>query len=269
MYTNIGKFLTGKIRNSDLYNFVVRLLALLAETLSENPVIASYIEAISKIVDTMEKVFSRNMKNSQTIEINKKHKERVDLLTALRRKIAAAQKLITDLAQVAVANNLKQEMVDRDWWKSKSLSYADVTTIVRPMLETMAELPFSQWVQDLELQSILDSLGKLQGEFETLVNDRIEEISNDTTPQMNTVRKKLIDVLLAMFAAIDFGMINDPQVYAEIGGYIREMIVEVNAKTLGRQTRAKNGKEKGDEETETGTETEPEAEGLEGGLAYD
>ena len=127
MYTNIGKLLTAKIRSSDLYNFVVRLSAIVAGMLGENTVIAPYIEAVSRAVDAMEMVFSRNLKNPLTKKVNRKNRERINLLTALRREIGVAQKITSDPAKVEAANNLKQEVKDRGWWKCKYLSYAEVT----------------------------------------------------------------------------------------------------------------------------------------------
>ena len=74
-------------------------------------------------------------------------------------------------------------------------------------------------------------------------------------------------------------MESDPATYAEIGDFSVDMIVEINAKTLTRQTLAKNGEDEPDDEetesdvetgpeSEAGGETKPEAEGFEGGLAY-
>ncbi len=240
MFTNIGKLLTYGITNPDLYNFGVQATVMINEFMGDNAVLTPYIRGVSDAVDTMEKVFSRNLKNPFTVKIQRKNRERLDLLTALRRSICTAQKMTIDPKKVAAADMLKQQMQDRGWWIYNNLNYAEATVIIRTFVEKSAELPFSGWVKDAGLGPIVDGLWKTQQEFEALSVDRFEQKGKDTTPQLRVARRKLKDVLLSMLAAIDFGMEYDPESFAEIGSYISEMITETNALTRGSQTRAKN-----------------------------
>lgn len=276
MFTNIGKLLTYNIGNYDLYNFAKRFIAKVTEITGDNSTIMFYVAAVISAVEEMKKVFSKNPRNPLTIKIQRKDRERVNLLIALRRKIGIAQLMVANPEQVEAANNLKKEMKERGWWRYKKLSYGEATAIITSLLDTMAQGLFLQWVSIASLQSTLDSLKQTQAEFEALENERIDEGNSNSTLQMKIARKKLIDVLLAMLTAIDFGVETDPQNYAEIGEFAIDMIVEFNAKTRMQKTLAENGDEeavekelaKEDSSIETGTETEAEDEALEGGTAY-
>ncbi len=281
MFTKTGKLLITNIKNSDLYDFAVQFITKVGESFENNPTIAPYYTTAMKTIEEMEKVISRNLKNPLTVQVINKNKERAYFLAALRRKIGVSQMMLSNPARIEAANRIKQEMKDRGWWKYTKLSYADTSTIIRTMLKIMAEEPFSRWVSTAKLQPMLNRLGKSQAKFQVLLNERIEEKSNDTTLQMTTARKKLSEVLLALITVIDFGVENDPETYAEIGEFAIDMITEFNAKTLTRQTLAANSEEEpvGDDtvsEGETGVEAEetvPETEEtvedgtLEGGLA--
>jgi len=243
MFTKIGRLLTTNIGNYDLYNFSKRFIAKVSAIIGDNPAIAPYVAAISNATEEMKKVFSRNLKNPLTSKINRKDRERGNLLIAFRRKIGIAQLMIANPTRVEAANNLKKEMKQRGWWKFKRHNYGEATGIISALLDIMSEELFTQWVAAAELQSTLDNLKQAQAEFEVLENERIDEGNRDTTPQMIFAQKKLIEVVPAMLTAIDFGVESDPENYAEIGEYAIDMIVEVNAKTLTRQTLAKNGEE--------------------------
>ena len=112
MYTNIGKLMTAKIRNYDLFHFSVRLNAHITALPGENPVLVPYSKAISQAVGVMVKVFSKSPKNPFTTRIRARHRERLNLLAALRRGIGLAQKMTVYPAKVEAANRLKQEMVE-------------------------------------------------------------------------------------------------------------------------------------------------------------
>lgn len=276
MFTKIGKLLITKIKNTDLYNFAVRFAAMVSAVLGDNPAIAPYIVAVMDAVERMEKVISRNLKNPLTAQVKRKNKERIYLLAALRRAIGVSQMMIANSERVEVVNRIKQEMKDRGWWKYTKLCYAEITTIIRTMLAKVGESPLSEWMSTAELLPICDSIKQAQEEFEVLVNERIDMKSKDTTLQMIVARKNLADVILALLAAIDFGVKSDPATYTEIGDIASDMIIEVNAKTLMRQTLAANGEEEPVDddfvsEGEIEPESEPEAEGEaeEGGTAYE
>ncbi len=240
MYTNIGKLLTARISHADLYNFAVRSSAMIQSALPENSTIQPYVEAVSLTTDAMEAVFSRSLKHPLTIEINVKHSQRSDLLVALKRSIGSSEKISSNQTVSDAAKAIKQELINRDLWQHHYLSYGLATATIRSILEMLNREPFSQWVSILGLQTIIDQLQQTQTTFEVLVNERIEDKSKDTVMVMVAAKQKLLDALLPMLVVIDFGVTNDPTTYQEIGGYLEELIQEINAKTRASATRDQN-----------------------------
>ena len=91
MFTKTGKLLTTQISNNDLYEFSIRAVALTKEKLGENGQVAPYVGAAEEAVNEMDNAFSHSLRSAFTPEIKRLHKERVALLTALRRHIAARE----------------------------------------------------------------------------------------------------------------------------------------------------------------------------------
>ncbi len=269
MYTNIKNLIITGISNSDIYRFAVRSAVKSTELLGGNPVIALIVEEFSQAIETVEAIFSRNLKHPLTREINIKNAERIDLFTSLRRDISSAQKRVSKPKKVMAANNLKREMKERGWWKYYHPNFNDLSATICTLVEKMAEPPFVQWVEATGVQAILEEIKTTQGEFETLTDNRLETKGSDSTPQMKEAKKNLIYVVSHFLSTIDFGVATEPETFSEISEYVNELIVEINAKTRMRKALAENSEEEPDNadiepEGVTGMEAEeagPEVEG--------
>lgn len=264
MFTKIGKLLVSNIKNSVLYEFAVGLIGLISDLVDSNGSTGEYITAVQEAVYNFKAAFSKNSKNPFTVVIKEKHKERFFLYIALKRQINTALKLITNPTMVAGAANLKREMKECGLWTNKSLSYRDATKTIHQIVQKFAMEPFTQWVTDASLQTIVASLGTAQGEYETLKQDRFEEMGSDMTPIESDARNNLIEDVLSTLAMIDFGSRRNNEAFVDPAQEISEMITETNALTRASETRASNSDDVEDEvsdtEAEGPIETEPEVE---------
>ncbi len=273
MFTKIGKLLVTNIKNSVLYEFAVGLIGLIVELVDENESMGEYIAAAQEAVSYFETAFNKNGKHPFTAKIKEKHEDRISLYIALRRQIGVALKIPVNTSVVAAAGNLKKEMKECGLWVNKTFSYRNATKVIRQILQKFAMEPFAQWVTDVSLQTIVESLRTVQNEYEALKQDRIEDKGSDMTPIEKDARKNLIEVVLSMLDAIDFGSRRDNGLFVDLANDISEMVTETNALTRASVTRDLNSEmeEQVDENanTEGVTETEPETEDVSGASVYE
>lgn len=278
MFTKIGKLLVSRIKNSVLYEFAVGLIGLLVEPGDQIGSMGEYITALREAVQNFEAAFTKNSKQPFTVKIKEKHEERFNIYIALKRLICAAQKAVYNSALVAAADGLKKELKERGLWENKYLSYRDATKTIRHILGKFAEEPFAQWVTDLSLQAVIESLGTAQNEYESLKQKRIEDMSSDMTLIEREASKRLKAVVISTLYAVDFGAQRGNEVLINQAGEISEMVTETNALTRAAQTRdqnserddaVENGSDGGNTDTvaEHEPETEASEEATEGGSA--
>lgn len=251
MFTQTGKLLVTDITNSVLYEFSIGLLGLLEEPEGQVGPLNDYVVAVTEATEKFKAAFNKNSKHPLTVRIKEKHDQRTSLYIALKRQIGVALKMPSDPDGVAAAHSLKKEMQECGLWTNQNLSYSATSKLVDQLLQKSTQEPIAQWVAQISLQSLIDQLGTVQNEYETLKQTRIEDISSDMTPVESKARKNLIEALLSTLDAIDFGARRNSAGMPDIVGDVIEMIIEANARTRASVSRDQNSDNEPPVEEET------------------
>ncbi len=241
MFIKTGKLLVTNLENHVLYEFGVSLYSLTNEIGATVGVLVEHTPAILEALNDFEKAFTKMSKHPLTAKIKEKHEQRIMLYRALKQQISFSQLLFTNPVAQGSAIACKDAMYSSGLWVKCNFSYRLATQIIRQLIQECAKEPFAQWMVDLSLASLIESLQDVQTEYETLKHERIEDKGNDLTLVQKAARRNLIEAVMSTLSTIDFAAQRGNENVETLVNEVSEMIVETNSLTRAAKTRMEKG----------------------------
>ena len=239
MFTQIGKLLITNISDASLYQFAEILHNKIHELPEVHNRLQNHIKEVGHAMDVFSDAFHRSRKSPYTRFINEKHRERKNLLTALRRHINAAQKLVSNPTKVSAAKRLKETMKNSNLWIYENISYSYTSLLIRSIIKKFRHKRIEQWIHEVGIEEIIDDLKYIQDNFDALSHKRFNFNSENKKPQQKSSRKNLIESILSLLATIDFGVRHEQKVFCSIAKFCSVLIKETNSTTKNNMTREK------------------------------
>ncbi|MGD9200390.1 MAG: DUF6261 family protein [Chitinispirillia bacterium] len=239
MFTKIGKLLTTNISDASLYQFAEILHNKILEFPEVNDRLTHHVKEVGHAMDLFSDAFHRSRKSPYTRFINEKHRERKNLLTALRRHINAAQKLVSNPAKVSAAQMLKETMKTSNLWIYNNISHSSTSLLISSLLRKFKQKRIEQWVHEVGVEEIIYDLNYIQKNFEALSQKRCDFNSENKKPQQKSARKYLIEAILSLLATIDFKVRHEQKNFCSIATFCSVLIKETNSTTKNSMTREK------------------------------